>query len=34
VHARVPLARAVEALREVEQRRVQGKILIDMGGDA
>jgi NADPH2:quinone reductase len=33
VQARVPLARAVDALRDVEGRRVQGKIVIEMGGE-
>ena len=33
VHATFPLARALEALREVEQRRVQGKVVV-VTGDA
>ena len=32
VHARYPLARALDALREVEQRRVQGKVVVVPGG--
>jgi NADPH2:quinone reductase len=34
VHARYPLARALDALREVEQRRVQGKVVVVPGGEA
>jgi NADPH2:quinone reductase len=34
VHATYPLARALDALREVEQRRVQGKVVIVPGGEA
>ena len=34
VHAKVPLARALDALREVEQRRVRGKIVVVPGGEA
>jgi NADPH2:quinone reductase len=33
VHAKFPLARALDALREVEQRRVQGKAVVVMGAD-
>jgi NADPH2:quinone reductase len=31
VHATYPLARALDALRDVEQRRVQGKVVVTMG---
>ncbi|MGH7296248.1 MAG: NADPH:quinone oxidoreductase family protein [Polyangiaceae bacterium] len=31
VHAKFPLERAIDALREVEQRRVQGKVVVQMG---
>jgi NADPH2:quinone reductase len=34
VHARYPLERALDALRDVEQRRVRGKAVVVMGGDA
>jgi NADPH2:quinone reductase len=34
VHATYPLARALEALRDVELRRVQGKVVVTMGSDA
>ncbi|MGD0527121.1 MAG: NADPH:quinone oxidoreductase family protein [Polyangiaceae bacterium] len=34
VHATFPLARALDALREVQQRRVQGKVVVLPGGDA
>jgi NADPH2:quinone reductase len=34
IHARYPLERALDALRDVEHRRVQGKAVVLMGGDA
>jgi NADPH2:quinone reductase len=34
LHAKVPLARALDALREVERRRVRGKIVVVAGGEA
>jgi NADPH2:quinone reductase len=34
VHATYPLARALDALRDVEQRRVQGKVVVTMGDGA
>lgn len=34
IHAKYPLARAVEALREIEQRRAQGRIVVVVGGEA
>jgi NADPH2:quinone reductase len=34
VHASFPLARALDALREVQQRRVQGKVVVVPGGEA
>jgi NADPH2:quinone reductase len=33
VHAKVPLERALDALRDVEQRRVRGKAVVVMGGE-
>jgi NADPH2:quinone reductase len=32
VHARYPLAKALDALLDVEQRRVQGKAVVVVGG--
>jgi NADPH2:quinone reductase len=32
VHATFPLDRALDALREVQERRVQGKIVVTVGG--
>lgn len=34
IHAKYPLARGVEALREIEQRRAQGRIVVTVGGEA
>jgi NADPH2:quinone reductase len=34
VHVRVPLSRAVDALRAIEERRVQGKAVVVVGGEA
>jgi NADPH2:quinone reductase len=34
VHATYPLSRALDALRDVAQRRVQGKAVITVGGEA
>ena len=34
VHATYPLTRALDALREVEQRRVQGKVVVVPGGES
>jgi NADPH2:quinone reductase len=34
IHVRVPLSRAVDALRAIEERRVQGKAVVVMGGEA
>jgi NADPH2:quinone reductase len=34
VHARYPLERALDALRDIEQRRVRGKAVVVMGGEA
>jgi NADPH2:quinone reductase len=34
IHARYPLERALDALRDIEQRRVRGKAVVVMGGEA
>jgi NADPH2:quinone reductase len=34
VHVSVPLSRAVDALRAIEERRVQGKAVVVVGGEA
>jgi NADPH2:quinone reductase len=34
VHVRVPLSRALDALRAIEERRVQGKAVVVVGGEA
>ncbi len=34
VHVRVPLTRALDALRAIEERRVQGKAVVVVGGEA
>jgi NADPH2:quinone reductase len=34
VHARYPLARALDALKDIEKRRVQGKAVVVVGADA
>jgi NADPH:quinone reductase len=34
IHARYPLERALEALKDIEERRVQGKAVVIMGGAA
>jgi NADPH:quinone reductase-like Zn-dependent oxidoreductase len=34
IQAKYPLARGVEALREIEQRRARGRIVVVVGGEA
>jgi NADPH2:quinone reductase len=34
IQAKYPLSQAVDALREIEQRRAQGRIVVVMGGEA